>query len=65
MNIVINLVIPRKMATLKNVTDGDFFLGTKIPILGICRGHQILNVALGGNLYQDLSEIPIDVNTHR
>lgn len=25
-----------------------------IPILGICRGEQILNVALGGSLYQDL-----------
>lgn len=24
------------------------------PILGICRGHQVVNIALGGNLYQDL-----------
>ena len=29
-------------------------LRRKIPILGICRGMQILNVALGGTLYQDL-----------
>ncbi|AKN30602.1 glutamine amidotransferase [Clostridium carboxidivorans P7] len=27
------------------------------PILGICRGLQILNAALGGNIYQDLSQI--------
>jgi len=27
----------------------------KIPILGICRGHQLINIACGGSLYQDLS----------
>lgn len=26
------------------------------PLLGICRGHQALNVFLGGSLYQDLEE---------
>lgn len=27
-----------------------------IPILGVCRGFQLLNVALGGTLYQDLEK---------
>lgn len=29
----------------------------KKPILGICRGMQILNAAFGGTIYQDLSQI--------
>lgn len=28
---------------------------TNLPVLGVCRGIQIINVALGGTLYQDLS----------
>jgi putative glutamine amidotransferase len=27
------------------------------PLFGICRGHQIINVASGGRLYQDTSEL--------
>ncbi len=39
--------------------------GRDIPILGICRGIQSLNVALGGTLWQDLpSQSPSDVK-HR
>lgn len=26
-----------------------------IPILGVCRGHQLINCLMGGTLYQDLS----------
>ena len=32
----------------------DFALDHKLPLLGICRGMQLVNVGLGGSLYQDL-----------
>lgn len=33
-------------------------LARKMPILGMCRGIQILNVALGGTMTQDVSLVP-------
>ncbi|MFC7442261.1 gamma-glutamyl-gamma-aminobutyrate hydrolase family protein [Laceyella putida] len=32
----------------------EHFISQDKPILGICRGCQILNIALGGGMYQDL-----------
>lgn len=29
-------------------------LDTNVPVLGICRGAQLINVVMGGTLYQDL-----------
>lgn len=34
---------------------GAYALEHKMPMLGICKGHQTLNVLMGGSLYQDLS----------
>jgi putative glutamine amidotransferase len=34
----------------------DRALALRIPILGICRGVQMINVKFGGSLYQDLKE---------
>lgn len=31
-------------------------LKKKMPIFGICRGIQLLNIVLGGNLYQDIDD---------
>jgi putative glutamine amidotransferase len=37
-----------------------------MPIFGICRGMQILNVALGGTLYQDVpSQLGSEILNHR
>lgn len=34
------------------------------PLLGICRGMQVLNVALGGTLHQDLADVLEDRESH-
>jgi len=54
-------------------------MAKRLPILGICRGLQLINVALGGTLYQDLptqrpsavahllpedADLPISASTH-
>ena len=41
-------------------------LATKKPLLGVCRGLQLFNVALGGSLYQDLkAQMPESCISHR
>lgn len=40
------------------------FMEAGKPILGICRGMQLINVALGGSLYQDLPTQHPDVLEH-
>jgi putative glutamine amidotransferase len=41
------------------------FLDADKPVLGICRGHQVINVALGGTLFQDLREQGATDRIHR
>ncbi len=40
-------------------------LGDAKPILGVCRGLQLLNVAFGGTLYQDIGSELEDALNHR
>ena len=38
----------------------DFAFENKIPLIGVCRGMQMMNVAIGGTLYGDL---PTEIGT--
>lgn len=60
----LNVTIPERdafeMALLREA------LRRGVPIFGICRGLQVLNVALGGTLYQDLpAQLGEDILEHR
>jgi putative glutamine amidotransferase len=50
------------------ITAIRYCLEHDIPVLGICRGHQALNVAAGGTLWQDIDaameEFPEEFNLH-
>lgn len=49
--------LPRSINDLRDLFEIKLARGCfdlKLPVLGICRGHQVLNVALGGSLIQDI-----------
>ena len=41
------------------------FLDIKKPVLGICRGQQLINVAMGGTLYQDTATQKPGAHVHQ
>jgi putative glutamine amidotransferase len=56
----------RRLAQERSSFERDLCLAaleSGLPLLGVCGGMQLLNVVLGGSLYQDLSERP-DTQEH-
>jgi putative glutamine amidotransferase len=51
-----NLTDPERDATTLPLIRAAIAAG--LPVLGICRGHQELNVALGGSLHQEVQNVP-------
>lgn len=54
-NIKLGGILPKRDAFDLNLL--KYAIEMKKPILGICRGEQLINVGEGGDLYQDLSLI--------
>lgn len=51
-----NLVDPDRDATTLPLIRAA--VAARVPVLGICRGHQELNVAMGGSLHQEVHFLP-------
>ena len=58
----LNIVEPERDRT--ELTLARWAFDDDLPTLGICRGQQLLNVALGGSLYQDLRHQKVTTVEH-
>ena len=58
----LNVVEPPRDRT--ELTLARWAFADDLPVLGICRGQQLLNVALGGSLYQDLRHQEVTTVEH-
>lgn len=57
-----NLHDPARDATSLSIV--SLAIEMKVPVLGVCRGLQEINVALGGSLHQKVHDVP-GMNDHR
>ena len=48
---------PNELRDKNEIAIFNAFIGTGKPVLGICRGFQLINVICGGTLYQDIANI--------
>lgn len=59
-------VEPCPVRDAMEITLLSYAMARDMPVLGICRGIQLINAALGGTLYQDLShEHPSAIEHHQ